>query len=336
MAARPFERTLIIKPTTEDALSAGKRQGTLTVLSGTGMGAILVLAGPRTIIGRGESSDLRIDDAGASRSHACVWQVGQQFQIEDLDSSNGTFLENGRVKNRTELRDGARIGIGSSVLRFAMQDDVEQAASKRLYHLSVHDGLTELYNRRHFDDRLTAELAFSSRHGTALSLILIDVDHFKRINDSHGHQAGDAVLQQIGTLLQRSVRTEDVVARYGGEEFGVLARGIDVSGAQAFAERIRTVIARTGATYEGAPIAVTVSIGIGHSDCGVACTPTTLIATADQALYAAKHAGRNRVVAAPFPAGHAVVPAGRVSQSGRRSRSWDQPTSPSTTKAPRE
>jgi diguanylate cyclase (GGDEF)-like protein len=339
MAARPFERTLIVKPAPEQTLSPGYRQGTLTVLSGPGMGAMVVLDSASVIIGRGESANLRIEDAGVSRRHACVWQNGGQFEIEDLGSSNGTFLENGRVSGRTELRDGARIGIGGSVLRFSLQDEVEQAASKRLYQLSVRDGLTGLYNRRHFDERLGAELAFSLRHGTALSLILIDVDHFKRINDTVGHQAGDAVLQQIGDVLQRSVRTEDVVARYGGEEFAVIARGIDAAGAKAFAERIRVLIATTKIMHAGATIAVTASLGLAHCHWGsLASKTTSLVAAADHALYSAKHAGRNRVVVASIPNSplEATQRNAQQQNSNRRPRTWDQPTHPATTKTPRE
>lgn len=334
MAARPFERTLIINnPAAENNLSVGKRQGTLTVLSGSGMGAMLVLSAARTVVGRGEGADLRIEDAGISRSHACVWQLGQQFEIEDLGSSNGTFLAHGRLHGRAALRDGARIGLGGCVLRFAMQDEVDQAASRRLYHLSVRDGLTGLYNRGHFDERLAAEVAFSLRHGTPLSLILIDIDHFKQINDRFGHQAGDAALQQVGDVLQKSVRTEDLVARFGGEEFAVVARGIDVAGATAFAERIRALISRSNLLHGGASIAMTASLGVAHSHwSGATLKAAALVAAADQALYAAKHGGRNRVCVADAPSGYSSDAAAQKSQPKRRVRSWEQPTLPSDTK----
>jgi diguanylate cyclase (GGDEF)-like protein len=333
MAGRPFERTLIVNFTEERVLSTGNRQGTLTVLSGAAMGSMLVL-GERTLIGRTETADLRIDDRGVSRNHACVWQIGQRFEIEDLGSSNGTFLEQGRVVARAELRDGARIGIGNAVLRFALQDEIERSASERLYQLTVRDDLTGLYNRRHFDERVHAEHAFSIRHGTALALVLLDIDHFKQINDRHGHQTGDAVLRHFGDLLQASVRTEDIVARYGGEEFVVIVRGIDVSGCQAFAERLRALIERSPVPH-GGTVRLTVSIGVAHSQwSGVGSGSTGLIAAADQALYTAKRTGRNRVVVASAPISYAEG-ATASGQRARRVRTWEQPTLPSLTKEPR-
>jgi diguanylate cyclase (GGDEF)-like protein len=335
MATFPVERTLIIANRAEESLSKGRREGTLTVLSGPGSGDVQVLRSPRAVIGRGEGADLRIEDAAVSRTHACIWRAGHRFEIEDLGSSNGTFLEHGRITKRTELRDGARIGIGNSVLRFAMQDELEQDASRRLYHMSVRDGLTGLYNRHHFDERLAAEVAFATRHATALALMLIDVDHFKQINDRFGHQAGDAVLQQMGDTLQRCVRTEDIVARYGGEEFAVIARGIDALGARSFAERIRMLIGGSSVIHEGTSIAVSASIGVAHSDnIGVSGKTNAFLAAADHALYAAKHAGRNRVVLAQRPDSNKPASAQRSSRAERLARSWEQPTMPSNTKEP--
>lgn len=330
MADRFLERTLIQSvPETDGGRAVAPRLGTLTVLTSGSVGLVLVLSNPRSVLGRGETADLRLEEAGVSRAHACFYRNGDEYEIEDLGSSNGTFVDNRSIGARSRLVEGARISLGSTLLRFGMQDEVELAASKRIYELGVRDGLTGLYNRRHLDERLTAELAFSQRHATALALILVDIDHFKRINDEHGHQVGDAVLQGIAGALNSCVRVEDLVARYGGEEFAVLARGVDLVGTKAFAERMRSTIAGTGFAYDGISLSVTASFGIAHNHSGIPVSKASaLIASADQALYAAKHEGRNRVCVAGSPGTYSVSGADASTNPRDRSRSRHVETAP--------
>jgi diguanylate cyclase (GGDEF)-like protein len=161
---------------------------------------------------------------------------------------------------------------------------------------ALRDPLTRLYNKRYFDDRLDAELRFARRHGTSLALLLIDVDHFKRVNDQRGHLAGDAVLSEIAKTLSAAVRNEDVVARYGGEELVVLSRAIGDDGAHNLAERLRkTVEALRTKVEEEPPVRVTISIGVAVYPTIEVGSATQLTAAADRALYAAKDGGRNRV-----------------------------------------
>jgi two-component system cell cycle response regulator len=334
MAALPFERTLIVEPAPEWKAAAAQRQGTLTVLTGNSMGTMRVLTGAKSLLGRGDAVDLCVSDAGISRVHAAIHRVADGYEVEDLGSSNGTFLEHGRVTGRAPLRDGARIWLGNTLMRFALQDDVEQAASQRMYDLSVRDGLTGLYNRRHLDERVTSELAFAQRHATPLALLLVDIDHFKQINDRFGHQAGDAVLQRVAEVLAQSVRTEDLVARYGGEEFAVIGRGIDPIGAQAFGERLRTLVANTRLVYEGQSLTVTVSIGVAHNHRGAPISkPAALLSAADQALYAAKRGGRNRVCMAASPGSYSSTSTSRESLTPERKRSWEIETAPASLNA---
>jgi diguanylate cyclase (GGDEF)-like protein len=174
--------------------------------------------------------------------------------------------------------------------------------------MSVRDGLTGVYNRRYFNDRLASEFAYAIRHRTPLCVILGDIDHFKVINDTHGHAVGDLVLRRVAGELQASVRTEDLVARFGGEEFVVMTRGIDAEGAKAFAERIRAIIARAVINAESTRVPVTMSLGVAHTqNAPDVNTADMLIESADVALYAAKRGGRNRVEVA-YP--------GRYSNSG--------------------
>jgi diguanylate cyclase (GGDEF)-like protein len=185
------------------------------------------------------------------------------------------------------------------VFRVSLQDALEHDASRRLHESALTDPLTGLYNRRHLDRRLAEELAFARRHRTALTLMLLDVDHFKRINDRYGHLAGDAVLRVLAKLIQTVVRTEDLVARYGGEEIAVIARGIDRVGAHLFAERLRKRIASTEMPWAGEVLRVTASIGVAVVD-GAVDVPalTDVVGAADDALYAAKDSGRNRSIVA--------------------------------------
>src|SRR5262249_14883046 len=152
------------------------------------------------------------------------------------------------------------------------------------------DGLTGLWNRMYLDARLVTELSASRRNGTPLSCIMADVDHFKVINDTYGHSFGDEILRAVGAVLVKTCRSEDVVCRYGGEEFAILLPNTDAEEARALAERLRAGIEELGQTYHEAPVRVTCSFGVANLGDRV---PPTVVELADQALYRAKHAGRN-------------------------------------------
>ena len=171
----------------------------------------------------------------------------------------------------------------------------ESEMHARLEQLAVTDGLTGLMNHRKFQERLAEEFLRASRHATAFSLLLGDIDYFKRVNDTYGHPAGDAVLKAVAGAIAKAARKIDLVARYGGEEFAVLLAQTDVAQAAIFAERIRKAVAEMKIVWQGQSIPVTISIGIATSTTDAA-DRERLIAAADRALYAAKHRGRNRVV----------------------------------------
>ncbi len=180
----------------------------------------------------------------------------------------------------------------------------------RLHYLATTDGLTELTNRRSFLQRLLEEFYRSRRYGLSLSLIILDIDHFKSINDSYGHPAGDKVLKKLGGLLKDHVRVHDLPGRYGGEEFVILLPQTDLDGARILAEKLRSLVEATpfpiGRAQE---IRVTISLGVARIDASRMTEPMALVKTADEALYHAKESGRNRVVTAPAPAGPAGTPA---------------------------
>ena len=170
-------------------------------------------------------------------------------------------------------------------------------AITRLEESSSRDGLTGVFNRRYFESQMLAEVDRQRRYGGALSLIMIDIDHFKRVNDTHGHLGGDEVLKTIAGRIQGALRSSDVLARYGGEEMAVIAPGIDVNGGAILAERIRAVVAGTPVSFEGKEITVTVSLGVAEALPGIR-DPQALIHAADEVLYLSKSNGRNRATCA--------------------------------------
>jgi two-component system cell cycle response regulator len=249
-------------------------------------------------IGRHATNMLRIDEDSISRFHARIIRDNQGFVLEDLESRNGTFVGGKRIK-RHRLTDGEGLTFGAKVaFHFSVTDSLEEHLLRRLYESSTRDALTGAYNRSHFDERLRAEVAFAARHAGETSLVMIDLDHFKRVNDTYGHAAGDAVLKELAAVSQRQVRSEDVFARFGGEEFAVVLRGIGLDGATTLGERLRIWFERTPIVFEGKTLTVTLSAGCASMACCPApVTPKELIRVADRRLYLAKAKGRNRVIA---------------------------------------
>jgi two-component system cell cycle response regulator len=275
-----------------------QRRAVVTVLAGTDIGRVLDVSGSMSItIGRRASCTYRIDDPSVSGAHVRITAMSNLFVISDEGSTNGTFVNGLRVVEPRHLADGDRIHLGRVLLRFSMVDEAERMALKRMYEATLRDTLTSLFNRKHLDERIDAEIAFARRHkGHELSVVMLDVDHFKAVNDTHGHLAGDAVLMAVAAAVVSAVRTEDFVARYGGEEFVIVARDLPVTDACALAEQVRQTIARGVVTYGEKEIRVTASAGVASlSEAGEARDRTTLLAAADKRLYAAKRAGRNRV-----------------------------------------
>lgn len=180
-----------------------------------------------------------------------------------------------------------------------MADRLEHQRSE-LRGMAANDGLTGALNRRGFEDELHAELERSHRYGHTLALLLLDIDHFKQVNDTHGHQVGDRVLWTVAAGVCSTVRGVDRVGRWGGEEFAVLLPETATAAAQQVAERVRGLVAGAAVDTEGGRVAVTVSIGVAVADPGAEAPSTSeLVARADRALYQAKESGRDRVVVAP-------------------------------------
>src|SRR6185312_6271880 len=293
MAKTVDETTLESAPTVDPPPAPRGPSPYLVVIAGPSFGEMHRIQGERCVLGRGDSAAVRLMDDGISREHAAVERDGGKMILRDLGSTNGTFCNGIRVEQR-ELADGDKISIGAStILKFTYQDQVDENYQKRLFESALRDGLTSTFNRRYFVDRLNAEMRFAYRHDKALALLFVDIDHFKKINDQYGHQAGDYVLAAVAREMIASIRTEDVLARYGGEEFAIICREIEKEGALTLGERLRASVAAARYEFGGQVIPVTISVGAAVAHKPQAAQP--LIAAADAAMYEAKRAGRNRV-----------------------------------------
>ncbi|MCA9615087.1 MAG: diguanylate cyclase [Myxococcales bacterium] len=268
----------------------------VVVIVGPNVGETHELAGGTSEVGRTSATPIHLMDPEVSRRHARFVVQGQRVVVEDLGSTNGTFVNGTQISGPTELADGDKIQIGTTtILKFSFHDALDRAFQQKMYDAALRDGLTGAFNKRHFKERLESELAYAVRHRTPLALILFDLDHFKAVNDTYGHLAGDSVLATFAERVSSIIRREDVFARYGGEEFVVLSRGLDTSAARAFAERMRRVVDEYEFRFEESLIPVTTSVGVASMPDVEVVDPKDLVSAADQALYAAKSNGRNRV-----------------------------------------
>lgn len=293
-----YEEDIVTQRGLQVAFTTSSRpdRAMLTVLTGLNLGQVFTVDQAEVSIGRGRDAQVRIEDVGISRKHARILHREGEYILQDLGSSNGVFV-NGRRVESVRLSDGDRVQVGPTVvLRFGLLSADEEAVARQLYEGSTRDGLTRLYNRRYAAERLAMEVAYAHRHSTAFSVILFDLDYFKRVNDTYGHLAGDVVLRIVGAQVQKTIRTEDVLARYGGEEFIVLVRGVEHKNACVLAERIRKSVEQLAIPWESRTLKVTVSIGVvSLSECKPKGTVDSMLALADERLYSAKAGGRNRV-----------------------------------------
>ena len=250
--------TAIRRP--EVNLEKSDQRSCLIVLSGQQIGRMYKLGKAKIVLGRSEDADVQLDDEGISRHHArLVAMPGGVVMLQDLESRNGTFVNGQQCRTRA-LEDGDRIQLGAiTILKFSIQDSLEEKFQEQLYASATRDPLTGAYNNRYFREHLGKEVIHAERHGTPLSLVLLDLDHFKQVNDTYGHPAGDQVLRELVGSLIGVVRSDDVLARLGGEEFGLIMRGAGMDGARPLAERLRQIVESHAFEHSGKRIPVTIS-----------------------------------------------------------------------------
>jgi two-component system, cell cycle response regulator len=258
------------------------------------LGKRFVLDKSPTRVGRGADSQIVLEGDSVSRRHAHLERRTGAWYVVDDGSTNGTYVNEEQIPREQLLNNGDRIKIGPSILKFLSGADAEAKYHEEIYRMTIVDGLTQIHNKRALFEALEKELMRARRYERDLSLLMFDIDFFKRINDQYGHLAGDHVLRELARVVQERIRREEVFARYGGEEFVILLPETPLQGAAALAENLRARVANHAFVFQGERIPVTVSIGtalLGENDKVAA----DLIQRADEKLYEAKRGGRNRV-----------------------------------------
>lgn len=246
-------------------------------------------------IGRSLQSDIVFQDDSISRNHCQILFLNEKWTIQDLASANGTWVNGEKIKT-TPLKGNEKIQLGSAViLKFVLQDEMEVAFQKELYESATKDSLTGLYSKRYFLEQLEMDFTHHRRTRRPLSIVLLDVDHFKKVNDTHGHAGGDLVLNRLGALIMNLLRKGDTPGRIGGEELVFSLRDTPLSGARVLAERLRKMVEGHSFVFEKTRIPVTASLGVSTFVGENFRTTHELLRTADEYLYKAKNAGRNRV-----------------------------------------
>jgi len=275
---------------------------TIQVISGPEQGKIIKLEDHSEFsIGRSSTCEFSVPDTSCSRMHAVITvENNDSVQIEDLNSTNGTKVNGKSISSSHSLQDGDMIQLGDNT-RFKFSLSLEQDAELQMdvFHRATRDALTNAFNRRSFEETFDRELAFVNRgqaKGHGLGLIVFDVDHFKKVNDTFGHQGGDEILREIGNRVPELIRREDIFARIGGEEFTVLTRNETLDGLKILAERIRQDFEGLRLQHNGQTLQFTVSLGVSYWNPNQGrLTREELFRLADEALYEAKNSGRNQV-----------------------------------------
>ncbi|MCA1593189.1 MAG: GGDEF domain-containing protein [Acidobacteria bacterium] len=306
------EKTFLVVP--QAAARTRERHPALVFLGGELMAAPIPLDRDEVILGRALEADVRVNDARASRMHARISterdaHTGEtRYRVTDLGSTNGTLL-NGQTVRDALLEDGDKLTVGEQLLRFELLDDIDREFQRQIHRLLAHDELTGLLTSKSFFSELRREAARAEAEDRPFCVLMMDLDHFKEVNDRHGHLVGSQTLEDVGACITRALRAGDVAARFGGEEFAAFL--LDASCAQGLvaAERVRAAIeectfaaARHGSTaaQSGETLRLTISVGVAaYPD--DARDPIELVELADTALYRAKNTGRNRVAAYCVP-----------------------------------
>ncbi|WP_243303564.1 GGDEF domain-containing protein [Geothrix oryzisoli] len=266
----------------------------LVAYAGAALGRIFPLRPGASLIGRAPDVQVALLDGEVSRHHARIGLIGGQVWLEDLGSTNGTQVNGVPADGVVALRAGDRLTFGGHVLKLVAMDPLERAFHETLLDLSTKDPLTGLANRTRTLSEFQTRFGLSVRYGRPLSVLMCDLDHFKVINDTHGHGAGDFVLQVFGERLRATLREPDLAGRIGGEEFLVILPETDLNGAKPFAERLRKAIAAATVPLPGCDLEVTCSLGVAERQPGD-LEAGQMLARADAGLYRAKVEGRNRV-----------------------------------------
>jgi diguanylate cyclase (GGDEF)-like protein len=262
--------------------------------SGDALGRRYQLDAPEILVGRAQECGIVLVDGSVSREHAKIYSSGEVFEVEDNHSSNGTYVQNQRISNRTPLTDGAILRFGSVLFKFFAKDNIESAFHDNIYRMATIDAATQLFNKKYLLETLESEFRLCRVYGRPLAVVYYDLDFFKKVNDTHGHNCGDYILRECAQVAKSCMRTNDILARFGGEEFVAVLPGADAATAAELAERIRKAIEDHAFEFEGKQLTQTVSMGVSEIQPAFQ-KPEDLLEDADRKLYQSKQGGRNRI-----------------------------------------
>lgn len=259
------------------------------------LGKRFVLDSSPVRIGRGSENHIVLEGDSVSRRHAHLEQRDAHWLCVDDGSTNGTYVNDEQILREHRLTNGDRLKVGPTIFKYLSGQDVESQYHEEIYRMTIIDGLTQAHVKRYLLEQLDKEIMRARRHARELAFLMFDIDHFKKINDVHGHLAGDFVLKEVARIVHGRIRRDEVFARYGGEEFAIVLPETNLEGARALAEGLREKIEQSRFVFQNEQIRVTVSVGcaiLGEAD----KSSLDLIKNADQKLYEAKRTGRNKVV----------------------------------------
>lgn len=299
-----MDRRTVIVPESVANLSwqEGVKVPSLVQLTGAHVGRRHILQPFPLLVGRSPECAIQVEDPSVSRHHARIWcGDGEEVMFEDLESSNGSFINNVRLTRPTPLFDKDILRLGKVIFKLYAYDYLDSYLHDHIYRRATLDQATGTFNREYLNETLRAQFHSAKRFGHALSLVFLDLDFFKGVNDRYGHAAGDQVLQLASILIKQNLRRRDIFGRYGGEEFLLILPHTDLGNARVLAERLRQLVAdyhfylvlRVEGERRIALHRQTLSAGV--AELGDHITAEALVADADAKLYQAKRAGRDRV-----------------------------------------
>jgi len=284
-----------VTPYPDVRIKTGNGQDCLVIIytvNSRELGKRFSLASGSVKLGRGPENTIILDNDAVSRRHALVEARKGKYFLVDMDSTNGTYV-NDEIVHDHALRRGDQIKIGDTILKFLSGSDLESQYHETIYRMTITDGLTSIHNKRYLIEQLEREISRATRHRRPLTMVMLDIDHFKEVNDIFGHLAGDQVLKEVAQLAKSRLRPDDVIARYGGEEFAIILPETKLDGGILIADQLRHMVADEVFAFEDEEIQVTVSCGVSELAADWRCHD--FVKDADRNLYEAKRSGRNRV-----------------------------------------
>jgi diguanylate cyclase (GGDEF)-like protein len=280
----------------QDNLIRDGRQRCLVRIYPAGVsGSMMPLAFRRLTIGRDQGSTIEINDDFMSRTHAILELTDEGYSLTDCQSRNGTYVNDQRIYQSHLLKPGDQIRMGNHIFKYLSADHVEALYHEAVYEMMTVDALTDIYNRRYFEDAFRREVLRTQRHGRSLALLMFDIDLFKQINDTHGHLIGDQILKALAARIRTRVRGDEIFARVGGEEFAIVLVESGRENARQIAESICELVASAPLLPELPDLRATISVGGTFTNGLEPLTDEDLISRADHQMYLAKAAGRNCV-----------------------------------------